>query len=171
MPVERAHNTTFIKLPHRSYTNNYSIQLGRYNQHSTFVTYINNATVHSSPHTPKSQQLHRLSLSIHLIITISTLRRSRSRRDQSAIRVCYFPSTGTSSFTIRQRQSMQCRRHRDETGQYRPGSSLPHAPGRRYRDPGLESTSPISVRPFLFSKRRTTTSCICWTKCYPRVTC
>lgn len=151
MPVERAHNTTFIKLPHRSYTNNYSIQLGRHNQHATFVTYINNATIHPSPHIPQSQQLCRLPLSVHLIITLSTLRWPRSRRDQSSIRVRNIPTTRTSPITIRQRQSMQCRRRRNEIRKCRPRTPLPHAAGRRYRDPGLEPTSPISIRAFLFS--------------------
>lgn len=101
MPIKRSDYTTFIKLPYRPYTNNHSIQLGRYNQHTTFVTYINNAIIHPSPHTPKSQQLHRFPLPIHFIITISTLRRSRSRRNQSSIRVRNFPPTGTPPITIR----------------------------------------------------------------------
>lgn len=118
MPTERAHYTAFIELPHRSHTNNHSIQLGRYHQHTTLITYINNATVHPSAHTPKSQQLHRLPLPLNFIITISTLRRPRSRRNQSSIRVRNFPPTGTPPITIRQRQSVQCGCRRNEARQY-----------------------------------------------------
>jgi NAD(P)-dependent dehydrogenase (short-subunit alcohol dehydrogenase family) len=54
VPAKRADYTPFFELPHRTYTNNHSIQLGRHNQHTTPITYINNTIIHPSSHTPKS---------------------------------------------------------------------------------------------------------------------